>query len=582
MGRIGIVPHYQQTVSARTSTEKRIRAHEMARDPNISKRSIARAIGVSHTTVARILAEDAPFAGGANPSGSNAPPNDYSADQPRPAPRPARFRDGYHDHTYRAPSGLLGFEGWTIERVRNAIALHDQGQFFESSLLSVVATRFGPVMAALSQAIAPALALPRHVKGGTRGLSRVLREEVEQQIAPSDGLMPSPFFPPTLWGASAIELRLMGFSVLQHVYGEPDPDTAVRDVYTRRWPAWAVQYHRYRRTYQAITTEGPVDIISGDGKFTLLADTEEPHFGGAIRALALEVLDGSLVKQARASYIDKYGNPKWIGTMPEDVGTNTVEGDAMFDAMETIQGPDGFGVLPHGAAFEVAEMSAAQNSIFESSLDNVWQFVAAILLGSDGTMTPGNGVYTAPIFAGVRRDLIDRMLKTMVRGVNMGHIAPSLEYNYATSIAETSGWVAPVLSIPLPDPDADQRTDSNAKRLLKLHEIVKAERDSGCVVNQERVNQIAEKLDVDPPTLVLKSADSSFTLTDSAMALVVRGREARENAGLEPFGDERDDMTLAELEQSAVAAREERKAEAEADKEIEVNEETESDQEEQP
>ena len=88
------------------------------------------------------------------------------------------------------------------------------------------------------------------------------------------------------------------------------------------------------------------DIVNGDGKFTVLADTDAPHFDGAIRALALETLDGQLVKQARAAYVERYGNPKWVGIMPPNVAVNSPEGDAMFDALEELQGPDGMGVLP--------------------------------------------------------------------------------------------------------------------------------------------------------------------------------------------------------------------------------------------
>lgn len=560
-------------MSPRTSDALRQRALELSR-AGLSTRKIGRQLGVSHTTIARIRAEG-PFGGGPATGSPNIPPPNHGADQAPPPPQPAAFRTGYHDRTLKSFSAPLGFEGWDLDRVRNAIALHDQGMFLESSLLAIVVTRFGPVFAALSQAIAPALALPRYVKGGDRGLSRLLRLEIEEQLAPRGGLLPSVHFPPTLWGAIAICVRLMGFAVLQHVYGEPDEETGVRPVYTRLWPPWAVQYRRYRRTFVALTTDGPVDIISGDGKFTLIADTDEPHFEGAIRALALETVDGTLAKQARASYIDRYGNPKWVGIMPEGTNVHSPEGDAMFDAMETIQGPDGFGVLPAKGDFKVAQMQAAQNSVFESALENVWKFIAAILLGSDGTMSPSTGVYSAPIFAGVRRDLIDRMLTAIVRGVNFGHVAPYLAFNYAASIAEDrSGWKAPVLEIPLPDPDKDARIKSYAERVEKLHAIIKAERDSGCEITQERVDQLAEELDVAAPKLRRKP----LQLAQADLSTFVRGGEARQDHDLEPFGDERDDMTIEQLRESAIAEREERKAEAEGEAkaaaEIEVDEET--------
>lgn len=497
----------------------------------------------------------APFGAAPQAGAPNVPPPAWNTDQAPPPPTPPSFRRGYHDRTFRAFSAPSVFEGWPIERIRNAVSLHDQGFFLESSMLGIVVSRFGPVFAALSQAIAPALALPRHVRGGSRGLSRVLRDEVEAQIAPSAGLMPSPYFPPTVWGSCAIDIRVSGFAVLQHAYGDEDPETGVRPIYTRRWPTWATQYQRYRRTFIALTNDGPVDIISGDGKFTLLADTEEPHFDGAIRALGLEVLDGTLVKQARSSYVDRYGNPKWVAFMPPKTAVNSDEGDDMFDAMEMIQGPNGWGVLPNGSDYRVAEMSSSQSTVFKDALDNVWQFCAAILLGSDGTLSKGAGVYTAPIFAGVRRDLIDRMLKAIVRGVNMGHVAPWLQFNFAQSIASASGWIDPVLDIPLPDPDADARIKSYSERAAALIAQVKSEREAGFVITQERVNDLAEQFDVEPPTLAAADAApvTRLELAPTDVAKVVRVDEARASQGLPPIGDDRGKLTIVELDAQAAS-----------------------------
>jgi len=503
----------------------------------------------------------APFGAGPQPPATVPPLNAYG-DQPPPPPEPPRFDPAYHGHTFRSFAAPLAFGGFDLARARAAIETHDIGLFIESSTLAVTSMRFGPVFAALGQAIAPALALPRIVTGGTRGLARTLAGDVEAQLAPRRGLLPSPYFPPTLWGSAAIDLRLMGFAVLQHVYGDPDPLTGVRPIYTRRWPTWAVQYRRWRRTYVAITNDGPVDIISGDGKFTLLGDTEEPHFDGAIRALAEEVLDGRLTQQARANYVDRYGSPKLIGTMPEKVPVRGPEGDAMFDAMATIRGPDGFGVIPHGAEVDWYSLSAQQSTVFKDSLENVWQYVAAILLGSDGTMSPSTGVYSAPIFAGVRRDLIDRMLKAMVRGVNLGHVAPWLAFNFLASIEEQRArgiWVDPVLDIPLPDPDADARMKSYAERVEKLHTIVKQERDAGFQVTQERVNQLAEKLDVEAPVLAPAgdAPTKPLELAPTDMAKVVTVNEARvAAAGLQPLppDDPRGALTIAEIDALSKAA----------------------------
>lgn len=532
--------------------ETRERFLRLTRDEGVSVRAAARAANIPHTTAARIYAQsELPYSGGAQ-SPAVIPPPAWDSDQPRPPPA-FEFVPGYNAHAFKSFIAPLTFDGFSLERVRNAISLHRQGIFLESSALAITIMGYGPVIAALGQRVAPALALPRLVRSGTRGLSRVLGAMVRDQLAPRAGLMPSQYFPPTLWGSMAIDLAQMGFAVLQHVYGDPDPVTGVRMVYTRRWPTWAVQYYRYRRTFVAITTDGPVDIIN-DGKFTLVADNEEPHFMGAIVALGEEAFDGVATKRARAQWIDRYGDPKLVGKMPANVGVRSPEGQAFFQALSTLRGPDGFGALPAGSSLEWSALSAQQSTAFETALASNWQYVAAILLGSDGTMTRGTGVYSAPIFAGVRRDLVDRDLKAMVRAVNQGHVAPWLDANFSASIAVAGGWVEPVLDIPLPDPDGDARQASIATRMKAVVDQVAAERTAGCVVTQERVNQIADSLGVDAPTLADMAATpvARLDLAPTDIARVVTVDEARRSRDLPPLGDERGAMMIAELDVTPV------------------------------
>jgi hypothetical protein len=300
-----------------------------------------------------------------------------------------------------------------------------------------------------------------------------------------------------------------------------------------------------------MTTDGPVDIISGDGKFTMIADTEEPHFSGAIRALGIEVLDGTMVKAARSSYIERYGNPKLLITMPEGTGVRTPEGQAAMAALSTLRGPDGFGALPNGSEMEFVGLNASQSTVFKDAIDSVWQFIAVLMLGSDGTMTRGTGVYTSPMYNGIRYDIVDRMLKAITRGVNSGAIAPWLAFNYAQSIATTSGWVDPVVSIPLPDPDSDARAMSYAARVEKLHSTVTAERAAGFEVTQERVEQLCKELSIAAPTLAIRDSQTAIQLKPEDTAKVIRVDEARAAVGLDPVGDDRGELFISELDAAA-------------------------------
>lgn len=513
----------------------------------------ARAAGVSPRTARRfVTASEAaseprqPYTGGPQPPADIPPPTPL-VDQPPPPPASFKYDARYHGHSFQSFSAPVAFDGWTLKRARDAVSMHRQGYFLESSTLAIVLLSFAPVLAAIGQRLAPALALPRKIKCGTRGLSRILGAEVEKQLAPSQGLLPSPYFPPTLWGATGFDLAFSGFSVWQHAYGEPDPDTGIRMCYTRRWPTWAVNYYRYKRQFVALTSEGPIDIVSGDGKWTIIADSDEPHFLGAIVALPEEVLGGIFDKRAWSAYIDKYGNPKWIGQMPPGTGVRTPEGDAAFDALATIRGPDGFGIVPNGMNVDIKGLVAGASTVIKDAIESHWQYIAAVILGSDGTMTRGTGVYSAPIFAGVRRDLVDRDLRAIVRGANGGHVAPWLAFNYAASIEEASGWIDPVLDIPLPDPDADARIKSYSERVKSFHDIIEKE-SKWFIITQERVDQLAKSLEIDTPVLNLLA---SYKVSADAQEKITRVKEARKASGMTPLGDEREELLVAELDAPA-------------------------------
>lgn len=553
--------------------EKLIRLHR----EGVPVNTAARISGVPKTTAARIVAQSdaaadgpasaragsspVPYSGGPQPP-ANIPRAAYDSDQPRPPP-PFAYDPRYHGHTFRSYAAPLSFAGFTLERVRAAIENHRQGLFLESSSLAIAILSFPPVLAALHQRIAPILALPRRILGGTSGLSLALANAVESQLAPRSGLLPPPYFPTTLWGATVFDLAFEGFAVWQHAYGPPDPITGVQMVYTRRWPTWAVQYYRYRRTFVAITSDGPVDILN-DGKFTLVADSEEPHFLGAIVALGEEALDGKSNQRARASWIERYSNPKLVGEMPPGVAPRSPEGDLFFDALGTLRGPDGFGIIPNGAKLTWQGLVASQSTAIKDALDSNLMNVSLALLGQNGTTT-SQGVYASPMFKDVARTVVDRDLNAIVRAANQGHVAPWLECNYAASIAAERAagtWTEPVLEVPLPDPDADARIKSYGERLAALTKHLTEARAAGIVVDQPYVNRCAVQFEVEPPTLAAASATpiARLDLAPTDIAKVVRVDEGRASQGLPPVGDERGDMMIAEVgttvaaEQAAGAA----------------------------
>lgn len=70
------------------------------------------------------------------------------------------------------------------------------------------------------------------------------------------------------------------------------------------------------------------------------------------------------------------------------------------------------------------------------------------------------------------------------------------------------------------------------------------------IVTQETVDRMALDFGVEPaPQLAsIEQSATSIALAPTDIAKVVRVREARASQGLPPFGDERDDMTISQLD----------------------------------
>lgn len=405
--------------------------------------------------------------------------------------------------TYQSVNPWVG--SWDVATMRSAIDAHDNGYFYYSSAAAVKITQFAPIFGALRQRVEPPLGFQRRVLGGGRGLDRIVRAEIEAQFGDE-----SDSYPSWLLGDIYKALALMGFCWLQHTY-RPSTDGMTLEPRTRPWPTAAVQWIQHRGVYQALTLEGPIDLVDGDGHWSLVGHGEAPHLNGAIRALGTEFMDGAYARRDRSDYGDRFAHPKPIATLPDKIAVGSPEGKETADVVRDLGEPGSGGVFMHGTDVEMLEVAGSVAvSIFDQIFATAWTNVACALLGTDGTLSKGTGgVYASPMFAGVKLEIIRSDVKAEQRAANRGHIAPQLELNYAGQLT-----VKPRLDIPLPDPERDARTTALAKRHLDLAAIAKAEREAGFVVDQPRVDELAAALDVAPPTLEAKKAQSA---DDSSM-----------------------------------------------------------------
>lgn len=492
-------------------------------------RAIANAARTGARTVARNLSAALPFSGA--PQGpANVPPIDWSRVGPPPiAPGGAPFIAGFSDHTFSPSGAPLAFDGFTLDRLRAAASVHRQGLFYESSLASVALMSFGPALAAWEQRCAPAISLERKISAeGARGLARVCAAEVEEMLCPRDGLLPSECFPPENFGAIESNLALFRFAVLQHVDGPPDPDTGVRLRYTRPWPIWAVNYYRQTQKWVALTTEAVVEI---DGThFTLVSDIPEPHLHSPILSLMEEAFSGRQTEQFRNAWIRAFGSPKLVGTLPPKTSTNGEQGQEFYNAVLTILGPGGFGILPYEGKMDTIGLKGEASGSFKEALDDVIGIIGMILVGSSGLLDKGSGgVYTSPVYEGVAMRLISRDIAARDRAINGGHVMPFLRGNYGTQIdaAKARGvWVDPVLKTALPDLSAEKRLETNAKQQAAYYVSLEAEKRVGGNITQERANELAERHGASPMTL----APAASAVGSASDAVATDGESASGSA----------------------------------------------------
>ncbi len=264
--------------------------------------------------------------------------------------------------------------------------------------------------------------------------------------------------------------------------------------------------YRSPRKWIALTTEGPIEI-KNDGHFTLVIDEQEGDLTGAIVCLGDEVLAGKLTQEARNGWLDFFGRPKLYATLPEKVPTQGEAGEAFAQAVETIYGPDGRGVLPYGSKLDAVSLTGQGTKAFQDALLDVIIHIYMVLTGSAGTIGSGGPTGAGPYQPqkggpwNVRHDLIARPTIAFVRAINQGHVAPYCDMNYADQIraAKRAGtWVYPTLRIPIPAPDRDERIASDITRQKALSDQVMADKAAGAAMDQERVQKLAERFEAIP------------------------------------------------------------------------------------
>jgi uncharacterized protein DUF935 len=375
-------------------------------------------------------------------------------------------------------------EDWTVDKVRAARKLHDQGQFYHSMRLVRVVTTDPRVKSALSQRVDTPTGLPiRAIAAGPRagtGASRVARDECEAMFTPR-----SYTAPPTIRRAILRDMVMVGVAIAQNVW-TPRGDGERWDVRLEPWPLEHAVWNASINRYQVITTEGLLTIEHGHGKWCIF----EPNgprswLLGAIRDLSMPWADRTYGIRYRSQHAAAHGSPVPVGELPQGIPIESAPGRLFQRLVSALLTMRIGGVRPFGSKIEYLEPKTQAWQVFDSIVRNSNEDISLSLLGQDGTVTKG-GVYTAPAFDGIRFDLAELDTQTFEVGAQTGLVAPWAGVNFGVEYA-------PTISTVLPDPEEDERREAFGETVEAFGRGLVALRMAGLEVTDELVTALARE-----------------------------------------------------------------------------------------
>lgn len=327
------------------------------------------------------------------------------------------------------------------------------------------------------------------------------------------------------------------------------------------WPLEHVRWDRGRcELMTRVRDADDVPITHGvDGwivfrKFGVAPWTQDAALLAA--ALLWPAHAGGISDWAGASYA--HGQPKLVGELPEGVrlekddgtGDLSPEACAMLElATALASGDAGAGVRPAGSKLDLLESGSNAWQVFDKLTTNRESAAARIYLGTDAILGSRGGAPGIDIGAlfGIATTRIQGDLEALERGFREGMIAPWMAahgYQQAN---------APCAVYEIPDADADARSLQEASAVERLEKSVASLKSIGAEVTQEVIDALRETLGVSV-TATLVSLPLELAPADVARVMLVR--EARASQGLPPFGDERDELTIAQLDAGVEPAEE--------------------------
>ncbi len=255
-----------------------------------------------------------------------------------------------------APSPSIEWQ-WTPEMIRGALAEHKAGIFARSAKLieeMLGHDRIGSSLGARNGALLGLREVYRRSKADAGGeCIAAWREAWPKCSAPVEQ------------GDTVDEIRrealLAGFSVSEITW---DTEVTPWQPYLKPWPLETIIRDPVRRCLIAMTEEGPVQVVPGDGRWFVHAPSGvyRGHLMGLVRPLALPWLLHCLARRDWARYSERHGMPIILAKTP--AMADTIDKQRFETDLETM-GTEAIAVLPQGIdgeGFDLDLLEAASQS----------------------------------------------------------------------------------------------------------------------------------------------------------------------------------------------------------------------------
>jgi hypothetical protein len=311
----------------------------------------------------------------------------------------------------------------------------------------------------------------------------------------------------------------------------PRKDGSRWDFIVEPWDLESVECDA-RGGYVALTRDGPVPIVHGDGKWTILRQTHtHTHENGAIVPLAINVASRGHSIVDRSAGAQAVGHPKIHAALPEKVAVDSPVGRSLEVAVQELWQGLRHIVTDNSTKLTKLEFSGQGWQIFPEGLKLDKSDIFLALTGQDGSAANEGGSYAkAYILQGILFAWVVADTMAGSGGYTTGVLRPWAAVNRGDPDE------APVLAWPLPDPEENERLAALAKRHKEYAEAIEAHRKNGFDITPEFATKLAAQMRIDVPPLATKPLPELFAYNQRAR-LFTRD-EHRIARGREPVGGE--------------------------------------------